>query len=185
MHDETEVDKWQTRLIGIVLTAIFIMVAWIGFDIAIQPIMIDGIVVFDRQSRGHDDSLRLSTGNLPPVGGSHHSEPQECGIYFTAIEPATASHSMEHGALWITYQPTLPEAEIAYLRDMVRGREYLLLSPFPGQQSPVVLTAWGVQLETHSAHDARVEKFIARYLLGPLTPERGSPCVNRLVTQRP
>ncbi len=87
---------------------------------------------------------------------------------------------MEHGAVWITYQPDLPEADIVYLQDKVRGQEYLLLSPFPGQQSPVVLTAWGVQMETPSVRDKRIEQFIARYLLGPTTPERGAPCSSGL-----
>jgi hypothetical protein len=152
------------------------MASLIGVGIAKQPARIDGVIVFSRQSRGHDDYFHLTTGALPPVGGLHHGKPLDCGIYHTPVEPERAIHSVEYGAVWITYQPELPEADVVYLQDKVRGQEYLLLSPFPGQQSPVVLTAWGVQLQTLSVRDKRIEQFIARYLLGPMTPERGAPC---------
>jgi hypothetical protein len=59
---------------------------------------------------------------------------------------------------------------------MVRGQTFLLLSPYPGQRSPIVLTAWSVQLEVGSPTDSRVEAFINRYRLGPTTPERGAAC---------
>lgn len=147
-----------------------------GAGMMAQPARIDGVIIFGRQPRGHDDSLQIPTGSLPPVGGVHHNRPQPCGYYFTPVEPGAAIHSMEHGAVWITYQPEMAEADIAYLRQLVREWEYLLLSPFPDQQSPVVLTAWGVQLETPTVRDERIRQFIIRYRLGPTTPERGAPC---------
>jgi hypothetical protein len=180
VQGEAQVSRWQTWVVRGILASIFLMVGGIAIDIANQPTNIDGVIVFNRQSRGHDDSLHLTTGSLPPVGGLHHSQPLDCGIYLAPVEPEKAIHSMEHGAVWITYQPELPEADVVYLQGIARGQEYLLLSPFPGQQSPVVLTAWGVQLNTPSVHDVRIEQFIARYLQGPTTPERGAPCSGAL-----
>jgi hypothetical protein len=78
--------------------------------------------------------------------------------------------------VWITYQPELPEEDVAYLQDLVRGQTYIILSPYPGLNSPVALTAWGLQLEVDSAQDQRVEQFIERYRLGPTAPERGGAC---------
>jgi hypothetical protein len=40
-------------------------------------------------------------------------------------------HSLEHGAVWITYDPALPEAEIDALKDRL-DENYTLLSPFEG-----------------------------------------------------
>ncbi|MCP5096317.1 MAG: DUF3105 domain-containing protein, partial [Chloroflexi bacterium] len=51
-----------------------------------------------------------------------------------------AVHSMEHGAVWITYQPDLPADEIIELQDLVRGQPFLLLSPYPDLRGPVVVT---------------------------------------------
>jgi hypothetical protein len=83
---------------------------------------------------------------------------------------------LEHGAVWITYQPGLPEEDVTQLQDLVRGQSHLLLSPYPGLKSPVVLTAWGLQLELTSVQDSRIEEFIDRYQQGPQTPERGASC---------
>jgi hypothetical protein len=87
-----------------------------------------------------------------------------------------AVHSLEHGAVWITYQPDLAADEVANLEALASDQDYLLLSPFPGQRSPIVLTAWGVQLEVENSADERIGAFISRYRLGPTIPERGAAC---------
>jgi hypothetical protein len=176
VQGEAQSGKLQIWLVRGMLASILLMAGLVGISAVNQPSKIDGVIIFNHQPRGHDDSLHLATGNLPPVGGPHHSQPQDCGIYLTPVEPERAIHSLEHGAVWITYQPELSETDIADMEDIVRDQEYLLLSPFPGQRSPIVLTAWGVQLEVSTVHDARIEQFIARYLLGPATPERGASC---------
>lgn len=140
------------------------------------PAPIRGIVTSSRPSRGHDNDLEFESSGLPPVGGTHHDNWQNCGIYTEPIEPGNAVHSMEHGAVWITYQPDLPEEDVAYLQELARGESYLLLSPYPELKSSVALTAWGLQLEVDSVRDSRVEEFIERYQQGPQTPERGATC---------
>ncbi|HET6446521.1 MAG TPA: DUF3105 domain-containing protein [candidate division Zixibacteria bacterium] len=161
---------------ALILIAILLMAVVIGISIAKEPARIEGVVTFNRQPRGHDSSLIIPAFDLPPVGGVHHDMFQNCGIYSDPIEAEKAVQSMEHGAVWITYQEGLPEADIAALQQKVAKQQFLLLSPFPGQRSQVVLSSWGSQLELDSAHDERLEKFINRYRLGPATPERGASC---------
>jgi hypothetical protein len=168
--------QWHSWLIRVMLALIFLMVGLICVSIANEPAKIEGVVIFNRQPRGHDNSFMPPATELPPAGGVHHHLFQNCGIYTDPVDPEKAVHSMELGAVWITYQPELPEADIAFLQEKVRGQEYLLLSPYPGQRSPVVLTSWGIQLEISSVHDERLKSFIARYRLGPATPERGASC---------
>jgi hypothetical protein len=93
-----------------------------------------------------------------------------------------AVHSLEHGAMWLTYQPDLPQEDIDVLRDAVRGEDYALMSPYPGLKSPVVLTAWETQLELDSVDDQRIGEFVDRYQQGPTTPEPGASCIGGVGT---
>jgi hypothetical protein len=78
--------------------------------------------------------------------------------------------------MWLAYQPDLPQEDIETLRDAVRGEEYVLMSPYPGLRSPLVLTAWETQLELESVDDERLDEFVERYQQGPTTPEPGATC---------
>ena len=74
-----------------------------------------------------------------------------CGIYDQPVPSENAVHSLEHGAVWVTYQPDLPQAEVDKLRQLVRGHSHLLLSPYPDLPQPVVASGWGVQLQLPGA----------------------------------
>ena len=140
------------------------------------PQAIAGVVQFPRPSRGHEANLEIPFGELPPVGGNHDPAWQNCGIYDAPINTANAVHSLEHGAIWITYQPNLPAEQISAIEDAIRGQNFLVVSPYPEQRSPIVLTGWGVQLELDSLDDDRFDDFIEAYRVGPNTPERGASC---------
>lgn len=139
------------------------------------PEEIAGVVDHEHQERDHVDH-EVEAGDLPPVGGVHSPEWQNCGIYDEPISIENAVHSLEHGAMWLTYQPDLPQEEVDTLRDAVRGEAYVIMSPYPGLKSPVVLTAWETQLELDSVEDERLAEFVDRYQQGPTTPERGATC---------
>jgi hypothetical protein len=147
-----------------------------------DPGVIDGLRRIAGLPRSHDDNVVYEDTGLPPAGGVHASVWQNCGIYTEPIDSANAAHSLEHGAVWVTYQPELEETDVELLQDLVRDERFVLLSPFPGLQSPVVLTAWGIQLEIDSADDGRIPEFIARYQQGPQTPELGASCINGVGT---
>ena len=112
----------------------------------------------------------------PPVGGEHNPIWQNCGFYDEPVRDEYAVHSLEHGAVWITYSPDLPQNEIARLRDLAQSNDYVLISPYPDLNSAVVASAWGKQLSLKSAEDPHLERFIRAYVQGPQTPERGAPC---------
>lgn len=153
----------------LIALAAFLITRLVGSDV-------EGVQAFGDQSRGHDEGVVIAAGERPPVGGVHSPIWQNCGIYDQPVEIKNAVHSMEHGAVWITYRPDLSQDAVDTLREQVRGQTYLLLSPYPGQSSQVVLTAWGIQLEVDSVTDDRIESFIDTYRLGPQTPEFGAAC---------
>ena len=112
----------------------------------------------------------------PPVGGPHNPRWQACGYYDAPIQNERGVHSMEHGAVWITYSPDLAADQVAVLRALTDGRSHVLVSPYPGLPSPVVASAWGEQLTLDSVADPRLAEFVSYFEQGPQTPEPGATC---------
>lgn len=113
---------------------------------------------------------------IPPVGGDHNSVWQNCGYYDEPIYNWHGVHSLEHGAVWITYRPDLPQEQIDTLEEKAE-QTYVLVSPYPGLKAPVVASVWGRQIELESADDERLDAFIREYRRNPeTTPEQGAIC---------
>jgi uncharacterized protein DUF3105 len=98
----------------------------------------------------------------PPVGGAHNQVWQNCmgDVYTEQIPKENAVHSLEHGSVWVTYKPGLDSAQIDTLKQKVQGKEYMLMSPYPGLDKSISLQAWGFQLKVDSADDKRIDQFI-------------------------
>lgn len=113
---------------------------------------------------------------IPPVGGPHNSVWQNCGYYDEPVYNWHAVHSMEHGSVWITYDPELPEEDIQQLEELA-NQTYVLVSPYPGLEDPVVASVWGKQIRLDGVDDERLEPFIREYRMNPNnTPEPGALC---------
>ena len=112
----------------------------------------------------------------PPIGGPHNVVWQNCAIYDVPIHNEHAVHSMEHGAVWITYRPDLPPDQLQRLKT-VAADDFMLLSPYPGLANRIVASAWNHQIRLDDASDPRLQGFIAAYKNNPgTTPEFGAPC---------
>jgi hypothetical protein len=98
----------------------------------------------------------------PPVGGTHNDSWQNCmgDVYDAPIAKEHAVHSLEHGAVWVTYRPDLPKDQVETLAAKVRGVEKMLMSPYEGLDAPVSLQAWGYQLKLQDVNDERVDELI-------------------------
>ncbi|HET7478693.1 MAG TPA: DUF3105 domain-containing protein [Rubrobacteraceae bacterium] len=127
--------------------------------------------------RGHTES-NVKYAQSPPVGGQHNPVWQNCGFYSQPVRNENAVHSLEHGAVWITYQPDLPKDQVNTIKDLTESQDYILASPYPGLDSPVVASAWGKQIKLQSANDSGLKQFISAYRKGPQTPEPGASCTN-------
>ncbi|CAM5605862.1 MULTISPECIES: DUF3105 domain-containing protein [Streptomyces] len=114
----------------------------------------------------------------PPVGGDHDRVWMNCNgdVYTKAVNNMNAVHSLEHGAVWVTYNSKAPKADVEALAAKVKQTPYTLMSPDDGQQDPIVLTAWGVQRTVTGAKDPNVGKFFETYVQGKQTPEPGAAC---------
>ncbi|MBK8045758.1 MAG: DUF3105 domain-containing protein [Anaerolineales bacterium] len=166
---------WLWAIVGVVVLAV-LGVLLVQQTATNSAATLAGLQSFSGQQRGHTtDPVQYQ--QIPPVGGMHNPAWQNCGIYDAPIANENGVHTLEHGAVWITYQPELPPATVDALRALVRGRQYTLLSPFPGLPAPVVASAWGLQLKVDDVADPRLARFLATYIQGPQTPEPGASCV--------
>ncbi len=161
--------------LGIGLLVVGLIGGYIWFTRVQVEVDAKGVNIYKNLDRGHS-SKPVSYPQRPPVGGTHNPTIQNCGIYDKPVEDSNAVHSLEHGAVWITYSPDLGASQIEELRSLVKGKRYALLSPYPGQSSPVVVTAWGAQLTLPNPGDSRLGEFINTYLASPNAPEPGAPC---------
>lgn len=115
--------------------------------------------------------------STPPVGGDHNSVPQTCQVYTQPIANEHAVHDLEHGAVWLTYNPKkVNAADLTRLRALVAGNDHRLMSPYPGLRSAVSVQAWGEQLFTDNASDKRLATFMKVFTSGPQPQERGALC---------
>ena len=115
-------------------------------------------------------------GQIPPAGGEHSPVLQNEGFYEEPVRDENAVHTMEHGAVWITYAPDLPQGQKDEIRRLVEGQTCMLASPHPDLPAPVVASAWGKQLAIEGADDPALGQFVRAYRLGPQTPEPGAVC---------
>ena len=136
---------------------------------------IDGVQTFEDLGRDHVTGS-VEYAQTPPVGGDHQAVWWNCGVYTEPVVDENAVHSMEHGAVWITYDPALPQEQVDELVTAAEPYDYTLVSPYEGMDSPITLSAWGLQLAVEDAADERIAPFLAQYVNGEQTPEPGAAC---------
>ena len=146
-----------------------------------SPPSLDAVKTYSYEGGVHVSDPVTYTEN-PPVGGSHFDRWLNCGVYDAPVQNENAVHSMEHGAVWITYRPDLPAAQVEQLKDDVADETYTVLSPYEGLPAPIVLSAWNHQLPVQSADDPRIGAFLSEYVQGAQTPEPGALCSNGVGT---
>ncbi|WHT23373.1 DUF3105 domain-containing protein [Crossiella sp. CA-258035] len=123
---------------------------------------------------------RVAYEQTPPAGGAHDGFWAACNgvVYPKPVRSENFVHSLEHGAVWITYNPEqIKGDQLEKLSARVQGQQYLALSPFPGLDKPVSLQSWGHQLKVDSVEDERIEQFIRSLRRNQYThPENGASC---------
>jgi hypothetical protein len=135
---------------------------------------IAGVTVVNGLPHNHFQGVHLVYSHTPPLGGDHSPAPLNCAVYTTAVPNENAVHSLEHGGVWLTYQPGVDPAPLVTL-DAI-DRNYVLISPYAGQPSKVIATAWGLQLKVDSTTDPRLKAFVEKYHGGGQGGEKGAAC---------
>jgi hypothetical protein len=152
---------------------------------------IKGIVNYRAQHNPQIDARDHKDGPLtyvtnPPVGGAHNAVWQNCmgDVYDQPIANEHAVHSLEHGAVWVTYKQGLAADQVAKLKSKVEGKDYMLMSPIANLDKNVSLQAWGYQLKVDNANDKRIDAFIKALRLNA-SMEPGAACSGGNTTTGP
>ncbi len=136
----------------------------------------EGVEEFDVGRAGQHTEGTVDYEQDPPAGGEHNPVWQNARFYEEPVRNENAVHTLEHGAVWITYSPDLSQDQKDRLQEIVESQDCLLASPYPGLDAPIVASAWGAQLRVEDADDENLQRFIRSYLRGPQTPEPGAAC---------
>ncbi|WP_103344243.1 DUF3105 domain-containing protein [Amycolatopsis sp. CA-126428] len=124
---------------------------------------------------------RVAYDKTPPFGGPHDQTWATCTgtVYPTAVRTENMVHALEHGAVWIAYNPQQITGDaVNTLSVRARGKPYTMLSPYPGLDKPISLQSWGHQLKLDDVNDPRIDEFIAALRSNPngVYPEVGASC---------
>ena len=143
------------------------------------PVALEPGVILELDSDGSTHVLcAVEYATSPPTSGSHFPTWQNCGFYTEPIRDETAVHSLEHGAIWIAYDPELDPVLVDEISTVVALDDHYIASPYPGLQNPIVVSAWQRQLALERIGDDVFSEFAARQLgrVSETAPEAGASC---------
>ena len=124
---------------------------------------------------------RVAYDRLPPYGGPHDGYWAACNgqVYAQPVRNENMVHSLEHGAVWIAYDPArVSGAALDTLTAKVSGQNQMMISPYPGLDQPISLQSWGHQLKLTDPTDPRLDQFVTSLKGNPygVFPEVGASC---------
>lgn len=134
---------------------------------------LDAVEVYEDLATTHTDEPQ-DYPQSPPVGGPHAPIWLDCGVYTDPVPEEYVVHDLEHGTVWITYEPDLDQDSIDTLAALLP--ENGILSPYDGLSAPVVVTVWERQLALTGADDPRLPLFIDAFGAGMTAPEPFASC---------
>ena len=151
-------------------------------DKASSPSDISGLATYKYAAGQKHVSTPVDYKQSPPVGGPHDPYWADCTgtVYPVDIRHENAVHALEHGAVWITYNPKkVSPADVATLAKLVSNQPGRLMSPYAGLDSPISIQSWNHQLKVSKASDKRLKQFADFFTTNPsYYPEIGASCEN-------
>jgi hypothetical protein len=186
---QTQARQKRNRLIGIItgsLAAVAVIGLLIGFVVTSavpkpdpSTIAIEGLQTYPGLAANHV-TTPVDYPQNPPVGGDHAAVWLNCGVYTEAVPNENAVHALEHGAVWLAYDPAqLDQAGVDALRSTLPD-SYIVVSPVDGLDTPIVASAWGAQVGFDDPDDERLGSFLDRFWRSNDAPEPGAACTGGL-----
>lgn len=112
------------------------------------------------------DSVKYKTN--PPTSGSHWPDPVLDGVYDRSQPDEGIIHSLEHGRVWISYKPSIPDSAKETLRTIAKSQVRVILTERQSNDADIAVAGWR-RLDTFnlntdgSIDEKRIVNFIIRY----------------------
>jgi len=134
-------------------------------DVSSEALAGTTIPVADEETdRQHvtDPAKMLIRPGEPPTRGPHFAVPQPPGVYNQPVPDGNAVHSLEHGMVWISYNPNIAGKDmVKQLEDL--GDQYgidTIVSPRAENSTAIAAVSWGQVLKLDSFDKGQLENFI-------------------------
>lgn len=170
-----KISKIVVPVVALALVAFAFINVYITLNREGLPEEIDGLALYPAVTYEVTDGP-YNYDTQPPVGGENPGIIQDCGRYRVPVSDEHTVASLAVGAVWIAYDPNLPEDEIDALHNFGAGEMYVIVAPYPGLQEPIMLTAWGAQVAVESSLDPRIAAFIRDFAENPDVPNPRRRC---------
>ncbi len=102
----------------------------------------------------------------PPTSGWHYAVTARTGFRAEPIPDEYVIHNLEHGDIWISFHPRIPDA----IKDQLKGfaATKVVITPREANEEDIALAAWGrvdtFNLENDALDEQRIRDFINRYI---------------------
>ncbi len=165
--------KTETKVIGGIALAVIVILIGGLWLLTVQsskeqtnlakPLMGDEI---SDLGRGHiPDGTQLQFDSNPPTSGQHYDKWITRGIYDKPQPDGNLVHSLEHGAVILSYKVDLPNEDVEKIKSVFSSVSVSkkIMVPRDNLDVPVALTSWGrlLKLQTIDAtSEAKIKEFM-------------------------
>lgn len=155
--------KW---FFGIIVLGALALGGW-RWVASLAPVGADRSQSFPNLGREHVPAGTIVQYNSnPPTSGSHYSEWVSEKFYDKEIPDGHLVHNLEHGDVWISYNPRIAPEIKSRLKKFASSK--VVITARFGNEKDISLAAWtrldNFNLENGVLDEARVSDFIKRYL---------------------
>ena len=115
--------------------------------------------------------------DVPPAGGDHNPCWLNFGVYDEERPDERWVHNLEHGGVVLLYHcPQGCPAEVAEMKQLVQGREQILLTPYAALPTKFAAVSWGHRLLTDCFDAQQFATFYTDHVdHGPESIKTGPP----------
>lgn len=159
-------DSWGGASVVGTITGAVILTGWLLLQ---QPL---GFAQSDADLLGEEygdvtaqhvpEGSLTETPSRPPAGGPHYPRPSPTGIFDEPVADGYLIHSLEHGIVWLSYQPDhVTRGQLDGLRGVAEDySDDVILAPRPANEAALYAVSWGRRLEVDPSDFALLREFI-------------------------
>lgn len=144
-----------------------LILAFLGAAIYFQPADTPRLGEAQPDKQGGHVAQKEYGGPEPPTSGDH-GDTVEWGPYTAEVADVNSLHNLEHGGVYVSYQPDLAKDQVELLKKLLfppyADEDFkplkVLMAPREANESPIVVSSWNRSMKLDS-YDK--DKIVAYY----------------------